>query len=123
MGEGDRIVVGRVGSGLWMASATGGEPRQLTAPAQGERHELPQMLPGGRAVLFTILPIDKPPRVAVHLLESGETRSLFEGMGARFVGSGHVVFGRQQSSGRLASIRTPSRRLERLAPCVTMSSG
>jgi serine/threonine-protein kinase len=95
-GEGDRIVVGRVGSGLWMASATGGEPRQLTAPAQGERHELPQMLPGGRAVLFTILAIDKPPRAAVHLLESGETRSLFEGIGARFVGSGHVVFGRQE---------------------------
>ncbi len=95
-GEGDRIVVGRVGSGLWTASATGGEPRQLTAPKQGERHELPQMLPGGRAVLFTILPIDKPPRAAVHLLGSGETRSLFEGMGARFVGSGHVVFGRQE---------------------------
>ena len=95
-GEGDRIVVGRVGSGLWMAATTGGEPRQLTAAKQGERHELPQMLPGGRAVLFTILPIDKPPRAAVHLLGSGETRSLFEGMGARFVGSGHVVFGRQQ---------------------------
>ena len=54
------------------------------------------MLPGGRAVLFTILAIDKPPRAAVHLLESGETRSLFEGIGARFVGSGHVVFGRQE---------------------------
>ena len=54
------------------------------------------MLPGGRAVLFTILAIDKPPRAAVHLLETGETRSLFEGIGARFVGSGHVVFGRQE---------------------------
>jgi eukaryotic-like serine/threonine-protein kinase len=94
-GEGDRIVVGRVGSGLWMVSATGGEPRQLSVPKQGERHELPQMLPGGRAVLFTILASDKPSRAAVHLLESGETRLLFEGMGARFVRAGYVVFGLQ----------------------------
>ena len=95
-GEGDRIVIGRVGSGLWMASTTGGEPRQLTVPKQGEGHELPQMLPGGRAVLFTILQKDKPPTAAVYLIETGETRPLFEGVGARFVGSGHVVFGRQQ---------------------------
>ena len=95
-GEGDRIVIGRVGSGLWMVSTTGGEPRQLTVPKQGERHELPQMLPGGRAVLFTILANDKPSRAAVHLLETGETRLLFEGMGARFVSTGYVVFGLQE---------------------------
>jgi eukaryotic-like serine/threonine-protein kinase len=95
-GEGDRIVVGRVGSGLWTVSATGGEPRQLTVPRQGERHELPQMLPGGRAVLFTILATDKPSRAAVHLLETGETRLLFEGTGARFVRSGYVMFGLQE---------------------------
>jgi eukaryotic-like serine/threonine-protein kinase len=95
-GEGDRIVVGRVGSGLWIVAATGGEPRQLTVPKQGERHELPQMLPGGRAVLFTILATDKPSRAAVHLLETGETRVLFEGTGARFVRAGYVVFGLQE---------------------------
>jgi serine/threonine-protein kinase len=80
---------------LWRASGSSGEPRQLTAPAEGERHELPHVLPGGRAVLFTILPSNGPPQIAVHLLESGETRSLFEGVGGRFVDSGHVVFGRQ----------------------------
>ncbi len=96
-GEGDTIVVGRVGSGLWMVSTTtGGEPRQLTTPTQGQRHEHPQMLPGGRAVLFTILSIDKPPQAAVHLIGTGQTRSLLEGAGARFVDSGHVVFGRQE---------------------------
>jgi serine/threonine-protein kinase len=54
-GEDDHIVFGRVGSGLWMASASGCDPRQVTRPRKGERHELPQILPGGRAVLFTIL--------------------------------------------------------------------
>lgn len=93
-GEGNRIVVGRVGSGLWMTVA-GGQPRQLTVPATGERHELPQLLPGGRVVLFTILSVDNPPRAAIYVLDTGETRQLFEGCGARFVGSGHIVFGLQ----------------------------
>ena len=93
-GDGDRIVVGRVGSGLWMTSAAGGESRQVTIPAEGERHELPQLLPGGHGVLFTILGVKTPPRAAVFLPGTGETRDLFEGIGARFVHSGHVVFGR-----------------------------
>jgi Tol biopolymer transport system component/tRNA A-37 threonylcarbamoyl transferase component Bud32 len=109
-GEGNRIVVGRVGSGLWLAAMTRGESRQLTAPEQGERHELPEMLPGGRAVLFTMLSLNKPPRAALYLLESGETHPLFEGIGARFVSSGHVVFGRQGKLWAvpfdLASLRT-----------------
>jgi serine/threonine-protein kinase len=94
-GEGGRIVVGRVGSGLWLTSVTGGEPRQLTVPAKDERHELPQLLPGGRVVLFTILSAKNPSRAAVYLLDTGETRHLFEGSGARFIRSGHVVFGLQ----------------------------
>jgi hypothetical protein len=94
-GEDDRIVFGRVGSGLWMVSAAGGDARQLTRPGEGERHELPQFLPGGRAVLFTILATNKPSRAAAYLLDTGEIRGLFEGIGARFVASGHVVFGRQ----------------------------
>src|SRR5262245_55299268 len=78
-----------------MASAAGGDPRQLTIPVAGERHELPQLLPGGRAVLFTILSAKAPARAAICSIDPGETRHLLEGIGARFVGSGHVVFGRQ----------------------------
>ena len=92
-GDGGRVVVGRVGSGLWMAAAGSGEPRQLTVPDEGERHELPQLLPGGRAVLFTILSTKGPSRAATYLFETGETRTHFEGTAARYVGSGHVVFG------------------------------
>jgi serine/threonine-protein kinase len=91
--ENDTIVFARVGSGLWLTPASGGEPRQLTIPAQGERHELPQMLPGSRAVLFTIMSPTGPPHAAVLVLTTGEVRTLFEGVGARFVESGHIVFG------------------------------
>ncbi len=37
----------------------------------------------------------------MYVIETGETRPLFEAVGARFVGSGHVVFGRQ---GRLWAV-------------------
>jgi serine/threonine-protein kinase len=94
-GEDNQIVFGRVGSGLWITSASGGDPRQLTRPREGERHELPQILPGGRAVLFTILATNRPARAAVQILETGAIRELFEGVGAKYVGSGYVVFGRQ----------------------------
>jgi serine/threonine-protein kinase len=94
-GEDGRIVIGRVGSGLWTTSAAGDQARQLTVPAAGERHELPHILPGGRAVLFTIMSANAPARAAVVRLDTGETRYLFEGIGARFVDSGHLVFGRQ----------------------------
>ncbi|AMY07770.1 Serine/threonine-protein kinase PrkC [Luteitalea pratensis] len=93
-GEAEGIVTGRLGSGLWLTSAEGGESRQLTIPATGERHELPQLLPGGRGVLFTILDAKKPPRAAVVLLHTRQVRDIFEGVGARYVDSGHVVFGR-----------------------------
>src|SRR5262245_59509787 len=100
-GEDERIVVGRVGSGLWMASADGGGASQLTVPEAGERHELPQILPGGRAVLFTILSATRPARAVVFSLDTRDSRDLLEGIGARFVSSGHLVLGR---SGKLWAI-------------------
>jgi serine/threonine-protein kinase len=77
-----------------MASAAGGDARQLTVPQAGERHELPQILPGGRAVLFTILSATRPARAVIFSLDTRDTRDLLEGIGARFVSSGHLVFGR-----------------------------
>lgn len=48
----------RAGNGLWGVPAASGEPKALTKldPTQGGTdHLTPSMLPGGRAVLFTIL--------------------------------------------------------------------
>jgi eukaryotic-like serine/threonine-protein kinase len=45
-------------SGLWRVSAAGGEPKMLTSPdhTKGEySHRHPQILPGGKGVLFTAL--------------------------------------------------------------------
>ena len=94
-GDGGGVVFGRVRSGLWLASAAGGEPRQLTFPAKGSGTNFL------RCCLAAVLCCSRswgPPKVRpalpYFLFETGETRALFEGVGARFVGSGHVVFGR-----------------------------
>jgi serine/threonine-protein kinase len=57
--EDDTIIfAASLGSGLSQISARGGTPTSLTKPdgaAQGYAHVLPQALPGGRRVLFTIV--------------------------------------------------------------------
>ena len=43
------------GGGLWRVPAAGGTAERLTTPAPGEAtHRWPQVLPGGRAVLYTV---------------------------------------------------------------------
>jgi eukaryotic-like serine/threonine-protein kinase len=51
------IYVAGLGSGLLQIPASGGTPNSLTKPdgaAQGYAHVFPQVLPGGRRILFTI---------------------------------------------------------------------
>jgi eukaryotic-like serine/threonine-protein kinase len=51
------IYASSLGSGLLRIPASGGSPESLTRPdgaAQGYAHALPQALPGGRSVLFTV---------------------------------------------------------------------
>jgi serine/threonine-protein kinase len=89
------------GGGLWHVVDAGGTPEALTTPdlAKGElNHRLPQMLPDGSAVLFTI---QRSPggwddtQVAVRSLVTGEQKLLVEGAAdARYVTSGHVVYAR-----------------------------
>ena len=83
--------------GLLRVPAGGGEPTQLTMPdrAHGELgHWWPSVLPGGRAVLFTI-EADTPQntQIAVLDLQTGQRKTLLHGgTDARYVPSGHLVF-------------------------------
>ena len=87
--------------GLFRVPAIGGSLEQLTV-ADTDRGELahlfPQMLPGGRAVLFNVWTPDKSQSdadIVIQLLETGERRTLIErGTSARYVESGHIVFAR-----------------------------
>lgn len=87
-------------SGLWRISAGGGEPTMLTKP-DGERgeadHLWPEFLPGGHAVLFTIVPATgaiETAQVAVLDLETGAQKILVQGGShAHYVSTGHLVYG------------------------------
>lgn len=87
-------------SGLFRIPAAGGSPIPLTSPdtSTGEQtHRWPDVLPGGKAVLFTVGTggsYDEA-RIAVQRLEGGAKKILSEkGTNPRYVSSGHVVFAR-----------------------------
>jgi len=75
---------------LARVSAAGGEPTRLK-PEEGGRARFPQVLPGGRAVLYTKF---APAAAATIQLElpNGERRVLFNGGHGRYLRSGHLVY-------------------------------
>jgi eukaryotic-like serine/threonine-protein kinase len=103
-------------TGLRRVSANGGNVEVLTQPAQarGERDHLwPEMLPGSRAVLFTIT--DKTgglsaDQVAILDLGTGEYKVLVRGGShAHYVPSGHLVY---TAEGTLRAVAFDLARLE-----------
>ena len=95
-GEDDTIVFARSGqSGLFRVSAAGGEPESLTTPEENDAHRWPQLLPGGRGVLFTIVTSNdiSTAQVAVVDLKTAEYRPLTEGTSPRYIDTGHIVYG------------------------------
>ena len=112
-GEDGTIVYAEYASGLWAVSSEGGDPRPLTAPDPDQRvlqHRWPQILPGGRHVLFTIQ-TPEGPRLATMPLEGG-TPQLVPGVGAvargRYLPSGHLVLA--QAQGLMAARFDPAAR-------------
>jgi serine/threonine-protein kinase len=112
--------------GLWTVPAGGGTPKALTTidPAKNEySHRLPQFLPDGQTVLFTITRIYLPRWDQVDLAvrsPSGEQRILGPGADARYVSSGHLLFMR---SGTLVAAPFDVTKAEIVGDVVTMVGG
>jgi len=88
-------------TGLWQVSEAGGEPRQLLAPSPEQgvaSYLLPEFLPDGRSLLYTAWTGGftlATGHVGVLDLASGKTGVLLENAaGARYLPSGHLIFGR-----------------------------
>jgi serine/threonine-protein kinase len=113
-------------TGLQRVSAAGGEPTVLTKPdrERGEGdHYWPEFLPGGKAVLFTITPVNgdvENVQVAMLDLQTGRSKVLVRGGGhAHYVPTGHLVYGVRGTLravafdlGRLEVVGTPTPVLE-----------
>ena len=82
-------------TGLVQVPASGGEPEVLTTPESGQDHFWPEILPDGRAVLFTVYNGSvAESQIAVLNLETQEQRVLIQGgSNPRYASTGHIVYG------------------------------
>ncbi len=87
----DTIVFGTVIKGIMRVSANGGTPEVIVKPVENEIIYNPQILPDGNSILFTrVRP--SPEKTMVQSLKSGERKELFEGIAARYLPTGHIVY-------------------------------
>jgi serine/threonine-protein kinase len=126
--DGTIIYAPNLGSGLMRIPAAGGTPQPVTTPDQ-KAHELshrwPQMLPGNRAVVFTIQMASQgtydEARIAVLSLETGKWHTLVDGGSyARFVPPGTIVYAH---AGTLMAAPFDAKKLELTGPAVPAQEG
>jgi WD40-like Beta Propeller Repeat len=85
-------------SGISKILATGGAPQPVTTldrPKGEVSHRYPQILPGGKALLFTVWtgPGSDERHVHAQFLQSGERHVLMDGAdNGRYVSTGHLVY-------------------------------
>ena len=94
--DGSGIVFGQGAQGILRVSENGGNPEVLAAVKGGERAGRPQMLPGGKAVMFTLATgigeWDKA-KIVMQTLKSGARKTLVEGgSDARYLPTGHLAY-------------------------------
>ena len=96
-GPDDTILYGQGPAGIWRVSGQGGTPQRVVSvdEKKGESAHGPQLLPGGRAVLFTLATGGgwNDAQIVVQLLDSGERKVVLRGgRDARYVETGHLVY-------------------------------
>ena len=98
-GDGALIFPPQASGPLVKMSADGGEQRPITTMGAGERtHRWPDMLPGGKAVLFTTGTFGSPDsydasNIEAVLLATGERRIVIKGAAmARYCGDHYLVY-------------------------------
>jgi serine/threonine-protein kinase len=122
-----QIVFANAKGGLWQVPAGGGTPAAVTklrSDAGEVSHRLPQVLPDGETVLFTVTNSNFPSwddtRVVAQSLTTGERKVLIEGAAdARFVSTGHLLYVRK---GTLMAVPFDLRRLAVSGPAVGVVS-
>ena len=124
-GPNDTIILGteHVTTGLQRVGAVGQPTTVLTSPnrSQGELfHVWPEILPGGRAVLFTITAVagrDAAQVVALDLMTGTRKILVRGGSNAHYVPSGHLVYA---AANTLRAVAFDVDRLETRGPSITV---
>jgi eukaryotic-like serine/threonine-protein kinase len=122
----DGIVFGQGSKGIMRVSPNGGAPEVLVRVKDVEEAQGPQLLPGGKHVLFTLATGSdadrwQNARIVVQSLTSGERKTLIEGgSDARYVATGHLVYA---LGGIMFAVPFDVRRLEVTGGAVAMVEG
>jgi serine/threonine-protein kinase len=117
----DTIALGVRGLGVMRVPAAGGVPTLVVPPKDGALYWYPQVLQGGRAILYTAT--DNAPdagNLQVAMLATGERRTLLPGSAGHVLPTGHLVFVR---GGSLWAVRFDEDRLEVLGTPVPVVEG
>jgi serine/threonine-protein kinase len=93
----DEIVFGQGTKGIMRVSEHGGSPELLVKVGSNEMAANPQMLPGGRAVLYTLAAATderwEQASIVVQPLPTGDRKIVINGgTHARYVPTGHIVY-------------------------------
>ena len=102
--DGDHLLFGQGANGIVRVRADGGVPEVLASVGPDQEAHGPQMLPGGDHILFTVATGTGADRwdtanIVVQSLSSGKrTVVITGGTDARYVPTGHVVYGRSDTS-------------------------
>ena len=113
--EQDAIVFGQGRAGIMRVLAAGGKPQQIVTAKEGEWMQGPQILPGGKHVLFTLGSGTANDRwekaqIVVQTLATGERKIVVDnGTDARYLPTGHLVFA---LSGSIYAVTFDASRLE-----------
>jgi serine/threonine-protein kinase len=93
------LLFGQRGQGILRVPATGGQPEVIVAAGANELLAHPQMLPGGRAVLFSAITTEDATAtfdqaaVVVQPLDGGPRKTVIEGgWDGRYLPTGHLVY-------------------------------
>ena len=86
---------GKGAAGIWRVTSDGGKPEHIVKVEAGEVAQGPQMLPGGRAILFTLARGDEwdTAQIVVQSLDSGRRHVVVErGADAQYLPTAHLVY-------------------------------
>ena len=124
--EADGILIGQAAKGILRVSPNGGTPEVLVSEKPDERAFGPQILPGGKGLLFTLAKGKSDDRwdtadIVVQSLPSGERKTIIQGgSDARYLPTGHIVYA---LSGVIYAVPFDVQRLQVLGGPVPMIEG
>ena len=124
-GADDHIYHG--GDGIFRTPHTGGEAERLTELVDSVRevlHLWPQLLPGGRGLLFVTMKAGSVPvdfEIAAADFDSGTHKVILRGVFARYLPSGHLLF--LDADGTLRAVPFDVGRLEVTGTPIVLADG